>query len=157
MSVVPGINSCLFGIDWIVLFDLWELSINSFCNRVSVSEKKNSKQNKNFLIVLKSEFPRVFSEGLGVCTKTEVNFELKQNVKPVFKPKRNVPFSSKQDIEIELQRLQENGVVEKVDYSEWASPTVYVKKKNKKIRVCADFSTGLKKELICHQMQVITV
>ena len=32
VSVVPGINSCLFGIDWIVLFDLWELPINSFCN-----------------------------------------------------------------------------------------------------------------------------
>ena len=129
MSVVPGVNSCLFGIDWIVLFDLWELTINSFCNSISVSEKKNSKQNEDFLTVLKSEFPRVFSEGLGVYTKTEVNFELKQNVKPVFKPKRNVPFSSKEDIEIEQQRLQENGVVKKVDYSEWASPTVYVKKK----------------------------
>ena len=94
--------------------------------------------------------PGFFSEGLGVCTKTEVNFELKQNVKLVFKPKRNVPFSSKEDIEIELQRLQENGVVEKVDYSEWASPTVYVKKKNKKIRVCADFSTGLNDCLMDH-------
>ena len=35
VSVVPGLNSCLFGIDWIVLFDLWELPINSFCNCVS--------------------------------------------------------------------------------------------------------------------------
>ena len=122
VSVVPSINSCLFRIDWIVLFDLGELPINSFCNSVSVSEKKNSKQNEDFLTVLKSDFPRVFSEGLGVCIKTEVNFELKQNVKPVFKPKRNLPFSSKEDIEIELQRLQENGVVKKVNYSEWASP-----------------------------------
>ena len=71
-------------------------------------------------------------------------------MKPVFKPKRKVPFSSKEDIEIELQRLQENGVVEKVDYSEWASPTVYVKKKNKKIWVCADFSTGLNDCLMDH-------
>ena len=100
VSVVPGINSCLFGIDWIVLFDLWELPINSFCNRVSVSEKKNSKQNEDFLTVLKSKFPRVFSEGLGVCTKTEVNFELKQNVKPVFKPKRNVLFLQKKILKL---------------------------------------------------------
>ena len=150
VSVVPGINCCLFGIDWIVLFDLWELPINSFCNSVEVSEKKNSKQNEDFITALKNEFPRVFSDGLGMCTKTEVKFELKQNVKPVFKPKRNVPFSSKVDIENELQRMQENGVVEKVDYSGWASPTVYVKKKNKKIRVCADFSTGLNDCLMDH-------
>ena len=71
-------------------------------------------------------------------------------MKPVFKPKRNVPFSSKEDIEIEQQRLQENGVVKKVDYSNWANPIVYVKKKNKKIRVCADFSTGLNDCLMDH-------
>ena len=35
------------------------------------------------------------------------------------------------------------GVISKVDYSDWAAPTVYVKKKNKKIQVCADISTGL--------------
>ena len=30
-----------------------------------------------------------------------------------------------------------------MDYSEWASPTFYVKKKNYKIRASADFSMGL--------------
>ena len=58
-----------------------------------------------------------------------MRFELKDNVKPVFKPKRKVPFSSLETIDKELRRLEENGVIKKVDYSEWASPTVYVKKK----------------------------
>ena len=31
----------------------------------------------------------------------------------------------------------------KTDYSDWASPAVYMKKKNDKIRACADFSTKL--------------
>ena len=35
------------------------------------------------------------------------------------------------------------GVIKKVYYSELALLTVNVKKKNIKIRVCADFSTGL--------------
>ena len=35
------------------------------------------------------------------------------------------------------------GVLSKVDNSDWASPTGYIKKKSKEIRVCADFSTGL--------------
>ena len=29
--------SNLFGTDWIVLFNLWELHINSFCNKINVS------------------------------------------------------------------------------------------------------------------------
>ena len=33
---------------------------------------------------------------------------------------------------------------------EWASPTVYVKKKNNKIKVCADFSIGLNECLRDH-------
>jgi hypothetical protein len=41
-------------------------------------------------------------------------------------------------------------VIEKIDHSEWASPTVYVKKKSKEIRVYADFSTGLNKALKEH-------
>ena len=102
-----------------------------------------SKQTENFVNKLKSEFNKVFVDKLVCCTKIEVRFKLKDNVKPVFKPKRKVPFSSLETIDKELQRLEENGVIKKVDYLEWTSPTVYVKKKNNKIRFCADFSTGL--------------
>ena len=35
------------------------------------------------------------------------------------------------------------GVLSKVDSSSGSSPTVYIKKKSKEIRVCADISTGL--------------
>ena len=35
------------------------------------------------------------------------------------------------------------GILSKVEFSEWAAPTVYIRKKSKKIQVCADFSTGL--------------
>ena len=109
-----------------------------------------SKQTENFVNKLKSEFNKVFADELGCCTKTEVRFELKDNVKPVFKPKRKVLFSSSETIDKELGRLEENEVIKKVDYSEWASPTVYAKKKNNKIRVFADLSTGLNECLSDH-------
>ena len=35
------------------------------------------------------------------------------------------------------------GILSKVEFSEWAAPTVYLRKKSKQILVCADFSTGL--------------
>ena len=48
-----------------------------------------------------------------------------------------------EQINEKLDRLVKTGVLSKLEYSEWAALTVYVKKKSKEIRVCADFSTGL--------------
>lgn len=38
----------------------------------------------------------------------------------------------------ELQRLEQEDVIEKIDTSEWVSPIVVVAKKNGKIRICVD-------------------
>ena len=122
--VVPGNNSILFGINWIVLFHLWKMPINSFCNKSNATEKKKSRQIEEFLTDQKNEFHQVFSEGLGCYTKTEVRFEIKEKVKPVLKPIINVPFSSLKVINKWLERLEKVEVIEKVEYSDWASPTV---------------------------------
>ena len=64
--------------------------------------------------------------------------------------KRNVPFAALEKIDEELERLEKAGILSKTDFSEWAVPTVYVRKKSNQIRVCADFSTGLNQELKDH-------
>ena len=53
---------------------------------------------------------------------------------------RTVPFKFKELVKEELKRLQSCGIIEKVDYSEFASPIVPVLKSNGEIRLCADFS-----------------
>ena len=68
---------------------------------------------------------------------------MKENTRPIFRKKRNVPFAATEDINKELDRLVNIGILSKVEFSEWAAPTVYIRKKSKEIRVCADFSTGL--------------
>ena len=59
-------------------------------------------------------------------------FEFQDNVQPVFKKKRNIPFASLEQINEELERLIRIGVLSKLEHSERAAPTVYVKKKKKK-------------------------
>ena len=59
-------------------------------------------------------------------------FELQDDVQPVFKKKRNVPFALLEQINEEL-RLVKTGVLSKLEYSEWAAPTVYF----------TDFTTSL--------------
>ena len=68
---------------------------------------------------------------------------MKHGAQPVLKKKRIVPFASLEQISKELDRLEQVSILSKTDLSEWAAPTVHVKKKSKQIRICADFSTGL--------------
>ena len=46
-------------------------------------------------------------------------------------------------IDEEHGRLEKADILSKVISSEWAAPTVYVRKKSNQIRVRSDFSTGL--------------
>lgn len=62
---------------------------------------------------------------------------------PVYKPKRPVPFTSVEKVDAELDRLPQLGIITPVDFSQWAAPIVVVKKPGGKIRICADYSTGL--------------
>ena len=67
------------------------------------------------------------------------------------KKKWNVPFVSLEQINEELDRLTKIGVLSKLEYSELAAPTVYVKKKSKEICISVDFSAGLNAALkFCH-------
>ena len=43
----------------------------------------------------------------------------------------------------ELERLENLGVISRIEFSEWVCTVVSVKKNNNKIRMCSDFSTGL--------------
>ena len=85
-------DSDLFGKDWIVLFNSWELPINYSSNKINVSSPFKNQVTENMIKDLKIKFPKVFSEGLGICKKTEAKFEVKENAKPIFKRKRNMPF-----------------------------------------------------------------
>ena len=50
-----------------------------------------------------------------------------------------MPFALRATVDDELQRLEREGVLEKVDVSDWATPLVIVPKKNGKGRLCGDY------------------
>ncbi|XP_055603987.1 uncharacterized protein K02A2.6-like [Uranotaenia lowii] len=60
---------------------------------------------------------------------------------------RPVPFNTISLVDAELTRLQSLNIITPIDFSEWAAPIVAVRKPNGKVRICADYSTGLNKAL----------
>ncbi|GFT25680.1 uncharacterized protein K02A2.6 [Trichonephila clavipes] len=64
---------------------------------------------------------------------------------------RTVPFALKGRVENEIDRLEKEGIIEKVDSSEWATPVVPVVKSDGSIRLCADYSVTLNPDLIVPQ------
>ena len=72
---------------------------------------------------LKGSFPEVISAGLGKGTKIKVKFELKENTRPIFRKKRNVPFAATEEINKVVDRLVNIDILSEGEFSEWAAPT----------------------------------
>lgn len=72
---------------------------------------------------------------------------MKQGEKPKFFKSRSVPYAVKGAIEEELDRLEREGILEKVNYSEWATPIVAVPKPDGRFRICGDFKVTVNQAL----------
>ena len=77
----------------------------------------------------------------------EATLQLKPGAKPKFCKARPVPFALKAAIDRELDRLESQGILEKVSYSEWAAPIVPVPKQQGIIRLCGDYKVTIYPQL----------
>ena len=88
---------------------------------------------------LLTKYSQVFQRGVGTIVGYQADVKLKEGTKPIFKKCRSVAYALQPTLEAELQRLQEEGIIEPVQTSPWATPLVVVPKANGKIRVCGDY------------------
>ena len=76
---------------------------------------------------------QVFEEGLGTLNNVMVNLAIDPSVPLKFHKARSIPFALKEKVELEIQRLEELGIISLVTHSEWAAPIVPVMKQNSDI------------------------
>ena len=72
---------------------------------------------------------------------------MKGNAPPQYFKPRTVPFALRDKVEAEIQRLENEGVLKKVESSDSATPIVPVLKPNGTIRICGDFKVTLNQYL----------
>lgn len=73
----------------------------------------------------------------------EAKIHLDKEECPWFFKARKVPFATRQKVEKELQRLQSLGVIQPVQFSDWAAPIVLVVKKDRRMRICGDYKVTI--------------
>lgn len=79
----------------------------------------------------------VFEE--GPLQGTEAKIYVDPSAQPKFVKARPVTYSLKAKIELELDRLEREGIISPVEFSEWAAPIVPVVKPNGTVRICGDY------------------
>ena len=84
-------------------------------------------------------FPDLFSDGLGTLKGVEATLHADDKVMSRCLKSRPVPLALKGKIEIELDRLQAEGVTKPAEHSDWAAPIVSVFKSNGEVRICGDY------------------
>jgi hypothetical protein len=86
------------------------------------------------------EYDELF-HGLGKLKGHQIKLHIDESVPPVAQPHRRVPFHVRQQLEEQLKRDEELGVVERIEGpTPWVSPIVMAPKPKSpgKVRVCAD-------------------
>ncbi|GJQ84418.1 hypothetical protein Trydic_g3891 [Trypoxylus dichotomus] len=73
-------------------------------------------------------YPEVFN-GAGNLKDCEIKLHIDNNVTPVAQTNRRIPFHFRKKVEDDLNRLEKEGIIEKVTGpTSWISPTVIVPK-----------------------------
>ena len=93
----------------------------------------------------------LFSEELGTVEPFHATLVVKPQARPKFFKPRPVPFALKEAIGQQLNKLEEDGIVERVDHSDWAAPIVIVPKKDGRLRICGDYKVTVNQELEINQ------
>ncbi len=131
--------SNLLGRDWIAALGI-QLGAITQVNAVGELPKKR-------LSSLLASFDEVFNDELGTCRNFQAKLHLKPEAVPKFFKPRAIPLALKDSVGQELDRLVQKGILEKIDFSEWAAPIVPVLKPSKQVRVCGDFKVTVNPQL----------
>ncbi|KAJ8375474.1 hypothetical protein SKAU_G00060540 [Synaphobranchus kaupii] len=147
LYIVEKGGPALWGRDWLRKLQLDWRSIKSL--HVSLTPTPKSTEAK-LEKVLEAAAP-VFKNGVGTLKHIKGKIVLNDGATPRFHKARPVPYAIRQKVEAELDRLEADGILSKVDWSPWATPIVPVAKKSGALRVCGDFKVTVNPVLQAEQ------
>ena len=116
-----------------------DLNLVKRVSAVDTQRVENSSSDTSNLDVneILKKYEDVF-DGIG-CLEGAYRIKIDSSVTPVVHPPRKIPFTQRENVKEELDRMEALGVIRKADEpTEWVSSLVVVQKPNGKVHVCLD-------------------
>ena len=141
LVVVQGQGPSLLGRDWLKVVKLdWEGIFN-----LKGASPELSRQEK--LQALLDAHAELFQAELGTIKGITAKLQMKEGATPKFCKARPVPYSLLDAVNEEYDRLERQGIVEKIEFSEWATPMVHIPKSDGTTRSCGDYAVTVNPQL----------
>ena len=144
LYVIKGGRQVLFGRDW-----FWEIKldwgeIHSLKSYDGTSKDISLKDANKQVQRLLAKYKLVSTESLGTLKGVKAKLTVEEGVQLKFCKPRIMPRAIKSYFEKELERLQKEGIISPVEYSQWASGVVPVaKRETKDVRLCGDYQVTI--------------
>ena len=139
LIVVAGSGPSLLGRNWLRRIRLDWRAIH---NATSVPSPVSS---------LLSKHQCLFSDEPGTITTERATLLVKPDATPRFFKPRPVPYAIRDAVGAQLDKLESDGVLEKVSHSDWAAPIVVVPKQDGSYRLCGDYKVTVNQALEVEQ------
>ena len=119
LLVVPGNGPSLLGRSWLrhIQLDWREV------HRISTSG--NSVEAAYSVL---QNYPELMRDDIGTINGVKGHLQVNPEAEPRFCKARNVPYALREKVEEELSRLEQDGIIESVEFADWAAPIVPVLK-----------------------------
>jgi hypothetical protein len=142
LYVVNQAGPALFGMSWVNKFGL-----QAIVNHVETADTVSLIQSISSASVV-YQFNHLFDKVKSGTMRIEpAHLPLKPLAQPRYTRARPVPLALQDRLNQELLRLEEEGVIQPVTYSPWASPVVLVMKSDGGLRICGDYKAGVNTQL----------
>ena len=148
LLVVEGSEPSLFGRNWLTHV---RLDCKEICS-IHVSDTGLPLDVKSQLKATIQSYSNV--SGLGTIKEITAKLEMKPDAQPRFWKARPVPYALQETVEAEYSRLEAEGIIEKVEFSEWATPIVHVLTSDGTTRSLGDYAVTVNPHLSFSQYPI---
>ena len=101
---------------------------------------------------ISSRCTTLFASSYRHLKQFKTSIKLQDDAHPIFLNSGQVPYALNDKVEQELQRLEDEGIIYKVNQSELVAPVVLGSKKDSSLCICGDYKTTVNQ--LCQPLSV---